>query len=127
MRCRILPVPPRRPPAALGLIVPLFVLLACGSKREARSPEDALATENPGRVEAVSEAERAILKSLDKLPAGAPQTVGREVVIAQAAYFAASGEHCRQVAWKTESRLACKDDAGWYFVPDVFGAGTQGP
>jgi hypothetical protein len=105
----------------------LLFLAACGGKREARSPEDALATENPGRVEAASEAERAILKNLDDLPPGKPHPVGREMVTAEAAYFAASGEHCRQVTWKANSRLACKDDAGWYFVPDVFGAGTQGP
>jgi len=98
-----------------------LLLVGCGKKHEARSPEDVLATENAGRVEPASESERAILKSLDKLPAGKAQTVGREAVTAGAPYFAASGVRCREVAWAKEQRLACREEAGWYFVPSVFG------
>lgn len=99
---------------------------ACGGKRkEARSPEDVTATENAGRMDASSSAERAILKSLDDLPAGKPRKVGSETVTADRPYFAASGTRCREVSWKSERRLACRDPEGWYFVPNVFGPSAE--
>lgn len=107
---------------SVRLLLAATFLLGCGKKHEARSPEDVVATESAGRVEPASESERAILKSLDKLPAGQAQTVGREQVTASAPYFAASGAHCREVSWGKEQRLACREAEGWYFVPDVLGA-----
>jgi|GEM_PF-1924343 len=107
------------------VMVALAFLPACGKKHEARSAEDAQATENAGRVEPTSQSERAILKSLDELPSDAARTVGGETVKAEPPYSAASGERCRYVAWDQQRRLACREQAGWYFVPDVFGAGSE--
>lgn len=112
-------------PVCVRLLLAAVLLVGCGKKHEARSPEDVAATENAGRVEPASEGERAILKSLDKLPSGKPQTVGREQVTAGAPYFAASGVRCREVAWAKEHRLACREAEGWYFVPSVFGTSAQ--
>lgn len=107
--------------ATARLISAAILLVGCGSKHEARSPQDVAAIENAGRVEAASDSERAILKSLDELPSDVARTVGGETVKAEEPYSAASGEQCRYVSWSKQRRLACRESAGWYFVPDVFG------
>jgi len=105
-----------------SLLVAVTLVTGCGRKRDLRTPEDATATESGGRVEPASESERSILRALDQLPSGKMQTVGRERVTAGAPYFAASGVRCREVSWDKEHRLACREEEGWYFVPNVFGS-----
>jgi hypothetical protein len=107
------------------LLLALALLSACGKKHEARSPEDVEATENAGRVAPVSDSERAVLKSLDDLPNHTARAIGGVTVQAEPPYAAASGERCRYVSYGKERRLACREPAGWYFVPDVFGAGAE--
>lgn len=114
-------------------IAALALLCACGSKKEARSAEDVQAIEHAGRIEPSTDAERAILASLDELPAGSSRVVGQEKVVAGVPYFTASGTSCRTVSWRKQERLACqerkdppdkKKGPSWYFAPNVFGAGT---
>jgi len=107
------------------VLLTVVLLSACGKKQDARSPKDATATENAGRVEPTTESERAILHNLDDLPSGTARSIGGERVTALAPYVSASGLRCRRVAWAKQERLACREPEGWYFVPDVFG--TAGP
>ncbi|HSC87639.1 MAG TPA: hypothetical protein VLC09_10230 [Polyangiaceae bacterium] len=95
--------------------------VACGSPQDARHPDDAVATEVPGRLEPTSAAERQVLTSLDQWKPDTAQKVGADTVVAERPYLAASGQQCRNVRFSQASRLACRDDQGWYFVPDVFG------
>lgn len=107
--------------AVAGLLV--LGLVGCGKKHEVRDPADVAATEHAGRIEPATETERRILGALDALPNGVPRAVGDVTVTATAPYLAASGNTCRQLSWKTASRVACRDADGWYFVPDVFRVG----
>ncbi len=104
-----------------------FFLSACGTPHDARHAVDASLTENPGRLEPNSEAENQVLAKLDQLPSGKPQKVGSEVVSAEPPYLAASGLECRNLQLGGRARLACKDEQGWYFVPDVQGAEAPSP
>lgn len=69
-------------------------------------------------------AEAELVSRLDALPSGEPVSIGGAVYVATATYDAASGRTCRHVRRVGGStRLACADDeAGWVFVPDVFGS-----
>lgn len=85
-----------------------------------------------GRVEAGSDDERRILAQADALPAGEKTTVGSLAVVADEPYFAASGRTCRWLTVFTgkvggDRRLACKDQRGWFFAPDVLGPPLDAP
>ncbi len=99
---------------------------ACSSTEpEARSPEDVVATEHPGRLEPTSPGEEQLLARLDTLKPEEALTVDGSQVTAEASYWSASGNECRRASFVSSTerreRLACRDEQGWFFVPDVFG------
>ena len=118
---------PAAPRVAWCAALLALTLLGCGEKHEARTPQDAHATENPGRHEAANEHEKQVLASLDTLKPGEVKTVGKDSATADESYASASGQRCRHVTFSAGTKLACRDDQGWYFVPDVFGVATEAP
>ncbi|HYQ27537.1 MAG TPA: DVU3141 family protein, partial [Polyangiaceae bacterium] len=74
-----------------------------------------------------SQSERELLQRIPQLPVGPAQRIGDDVVVADAAYTAASGRTCRALqltaskTGKTSHRVACNGGGTWFFVPDVFG------
>ena len=123
---------------ALGALA-LFATVACSSPPEVRTAEDVKLTESGGRHEPEDETEREILSVLDQLAVDQARPVRGYTIRAGAAYASASGRPCREVrleaaqgapstAAKTPTtRLACRDADSWFFVPDVFGAGSGEP
>lgn len=113
--------------------------VACSSPPEARTAEEVKLTESGGRHEPEDETEREILSLLDQLAADQARPVHGYTVRAGAAYASATGRPCREVQLEATSgassggakasttRLACRDADSWFFVPDVFGAGSGGP
>jgi hypothetical protein len=79
-----------------------------------------------------SESERALLGQIAALPSGTPQKVSGLTVVAEPSYAAASGHTCRALHFtpagsqQTQHRVACSDGRAWFFVPDVFGAASDG-
>lgn len=73
-----------------------------------------------------------MLRTIEQLPSNAEQKVGGLVVVAGDPYYSASGRTCRRVTLRgqqsgtPETRLACRLDEGWVFVPDVFGSSLGG-
>ncbi len=108
-------------------VAALVLFSGCGRPSDARHPEDAVATESGGRHEPESREERAILDRVADLPAGVHAKVGEKTLTASRPYHAASGYHCRTVTIQggesEQRRLACGDDEGWFFVPDVYHQG----
>ena len=76
----------------------------------------------PGSVDVTNDTERETLARLSDLPAGDSVTIAGEQVTAGEPYHAASGRRCREVSLGGAARLACEQEQGWVFVPDVFGA-----
>jgi hypothetical protein len=77
--------------------------------------------------EATSPSEAEVLKKLDDLPTAQARTVGPLNVVADAPYDAASGKMCRRVLLtqagapkRSKTRLACRGESEWAFVPSVF-------
>src|SRR5690606_32239873 len=106
-------------------IAPFFVaLVSCGKPEDARNPSDAAATESGGRHLPATEEEKRLLARAAVLPEGVKEKLGESVVSASAQYQAASGFTCRRLFVETKNqqqvRLACGDDKGWFFVPDVY-------
>jgi hypothetical protein len=100
---------------------------ACASPPPA-SPRDVADANDTGRTVApASQSERDLLQSISQLPAGRAQRIGDDLVVADAAYAAASGRTCRALrltagkTGKTSHRVACNGGGTWFFVPDVFG------
>jgi hypothetical protein len=94
------------------------------------SPIDVSDASDTGRsMQGQTDGERQLLKDLSNLPSSAPQRAGNVTVVAEPAYAAASGRTCRAlhvtVAARTSHRLACRGDASWFFVPDVFGGDAK--
>lgn len=81
----------------------------------------------PSAIEPANEIERAILERLPTLAPEQPVTIDDAIVSAAAPYHAASGRTCRSLTitsadHSAHSRLACREDAAWFFVPQVFQA-----
>ncbi len=81
----------------------------------------------PGSVPPTTEGERELLARIEQVPAGEPVALGGQVFVVDEPYAAASGRMCRSVEIRgsagsetVEVKLACEEDAGWVFVPDVF-------
>lgn len=106
----------------------LLLTSGCNRPTDARHPEDAVATESGGRHEPASPEERAILERVADLPVNVREKVGDRTLTASRTYHAASGYSCRTVtiedAQEQVHRLACGDDDGWFFVPDVYHQGV---
>jgi hypothetical protein len=101
------------------------LLWGCKAPEDARTPLDAAATESGGRHTPQSESERAILEKAATLPVGVKEKVGDQTLSASESYRAASGFTCRRLFLESpgsdqEVRLACGDEQGWFFVPDVY-------
>jgi hypothetical protein len=117
--------------AALLLSV---LLLACSTTTATRPDAQALkdAADRGARLEPASSAEKAVLGQLDSLPPGQSRSFGATTATAGREYDAASGRRCRSVRFDDnkdgapKTRLACRDDAVWFFVPEVFVA-RSGP
>jgi hypothetical protein len=119
---------------ALGINQKSVVALTClglsCSRPQQLSPIDVSDASDMGRaLGGETEGERQLLKRLSGLPSSAPQRVGATTVVAEPPYTAASGRTCRAlhltIAAHTSHKLACRHEASWFFVPDVFGATTK--
>jgi hypothetical protein len=107
-------------------LLSLLVLDAC-SATPLPSPRDVADANDTGRALAArTDDERAVLGQLPTLASGQPRRLGSVTVTAEAPYTAASGRTCRALqltptaAPVTRHRLACREGAAWFFVPDVF-------
>lgn len=118
-------------PSLHALALAAALVAGCAGPRP--GPEHA-SVSPPSAVAPGDELERELLRRLPELPAGQPATIGGATVIAADPYFAASGRTCRAVtiqrsgqmsdqapgAGDASSRLACREDADWFFVPQIF-------
>lgn len=108
----------------LGLLLALLAA-GCGPSLREPSPQALADARDTGtRTPPAGEAEKAILGALETLPANQPKSIRGTTVVAEPEYFAASGRYCRRMSLgavqNTASRLACKDESGWFFVPSVY-------
>ncbi len=96
---------------------------ACSSTPpDARTPEDAAATDGRGRHEPLDDQERELLKRIPSLKVAELTVVSGVKLSVGESYNAASGYTCRQVEFPEQvpsERLACGDDKGWFFAPRV--------
>lgn len=79
----------------------------------------------PSAVDPADHVEREILLHLPALAPGQPVTIESAIVTAEAPYPAASGRTCRTLTITgaegvARSRLACREDGEWFFVPQIF-------
>jgi len=102
---------------------------ACSSAPPPSARDVADANDTGRTLSPSSEGERELLRRISQLPAGTPQRVGDESVVAEPPYTAASGRTCRALSLtsgktgKVFHRVACSGGGNaWFFVPDVFGA-----
>jgi hypothetical protein len=78
----------------------------------------------PGEVPPVTEGERELLARLPELAADQSVHIGDREYVPLASYASASGRRCtpiREAGTVIRTRIACESDAGWVFVPEVFG------
>lgn len=107
----------------------LLMNFGCSRPHDARHPEDTAATESGGRHEPQTDEERKLLARVRVLPTNVKEKVGSRTVSAAQAYHAASGYSCRNVTieegGERTQRLACGDESGWFFVPDIYHQGES--
>ncbi len=108
-------------------VLVLGLSLGCGHPPDSRSSADAHAVEEGGHRAPSTEEEKRLLAAIESSAPGAEINVGSAQVTAQASYFAASGAQCRRVSIVGSSKydgihLACADEVGWFFVPDIEGS-----
>lgn len=132
-------------PSLHALALAATLAMACAGPRQ--RPEHA-AVSPPSAVAPGDELERELLRRLPELPAEQPVSIGNAGVIAGAPYFAASGRTCRALTIRasqssgqtsgsapgqppsqasgqpsgdaSRSRVACREDGDWFFVPQIF-------
>ena len=110
------------------------LLLKCSASSANRADDQALkdAADRGSRLGPGSNSEKAVLGQLDTLLPGRSRSIGSAKVTAGQEYDAASGRRCRSVKFDAgtdgapKTRLACRDDTAWFFVPEVFVA-KSGP
>jgi hypothetical protein len=112
-------------PAISILAHALLATLALGCTRS--QPVAEPGPPGPSAIEPANETEREILQRLPTLAPEQPVTIDGAMVSAAAPYHAASGRTCRPLVItgadrSARSRLACREDAEWFFVPQVFQA-----
>jgi hypothetical protein len=122
-------------PSLHALVLAAALAAGCAGPRLA-GPEHA-AVSPPSAVAPGDELERELLRRLPELPAEQPVSIDDATVIARAPYFAASGRTCRALTIQgpgaaspaaspaalggaSRSRLACREDGDWFFVPQIF-------
>lgn len=107
----------------------LAAALAAGCGAGARTRPESAAVSPPSAVAPGDDLERELLRRLPELPAEQPVAINDATVIARAPYFAASGRTCRALiiqgsgqgsGSEARSRLACREDGDWFFVPPIF-------
>ncbi len=105
-------------------------LLSCGGGAKPNPRDAADANDTGGTLPGRTASEQNILQQVAQLPPGSAKTIGDSVVIAEPAYYAASGRTCRALSItqgqrkQASHRLACTDGRAWFFVPDVLGLQT---
>lgn len=111
----------------LALALTAALAIGCAGPRQ-QGPEHA-AVSPPSAVAPGDELERELLRRLPELPAEQPVAIDDATVIARAPYSAASGRTCRALTIRasgqgpggaSRSRLACREDGDWFFVPQIF-------
>jgi hypothetical protein len=114
-----------------GGVALLALITACSSAPQ-HNPRDVADANDIGRtLPAANGDERAILRSLPRLPDNVATRFGELLVKAEPIYAAASGRKCRALSWTIGGRsmgrrLACTNGPEWFFVPNVLGAGGGG-
>ena len=112
--------------AAVSLASSLALGCAGGVTPDAQAIRDARDT--GAKVPPTTTLERQVLEQLEKLPPDQPRKMGSTTVVAGQGYDAASGRFCRTVTFSPKTadppvaRLACREAAEWFFVPDVLAA-----
>lgn len=113
---------------ALGAALLLWSICGCGGAGEP-TERDIWYTQSlrPGRVPPETAGERELLARMEEVPVGEPVALGSQIFVVDAPYAAASGRLCRSVEIRSspsaesgEVKLACEENSGWAFVPDVF-------
>jgi hypothetical protein len=117
-------------PATFIHVYVLLAALTIGCTRSQPVAEPGPA--GPTTIEPANEIEREILQRLSALAPEQPATIQGAIVSAAAPYHAASGRTCRFLTITSAdrssgSRLACREDAEWFFVPPVFQADEPQP
>jgi hypothetical protein len=132
-----------RPSRHVLAVLALAGALATGCAGPRPGPEHA-AVSPPSAVAPGDELERELLRRLPELPAEQPVSIDDATVIARAPYFAASGRTCRALTihapggapsgapggapdGASRSRLACREDGDWFFVPQIFRSEVPDP
>lgn len=110
-------------PATFIHVPVLLAALAFGCTRSHHVAEPG--PSGPSTIEPANEIEREILQRLPALAPEQPVTIEGAMVSAAAPYHAASGRTCRFLTItsadrSSRSRLACHEDAAWFFVPSIF-------
>jgi hypothetical protein len=113
-------------PGLLMVLCGCVELAGCSQPPDARSTADADAIEMRDRSRPQTEEEIQLLQQIATLSEGASSQLGKVTVSVESSYLAASGATCKQTAivGSKESdgqRLACHDEQGWFFAPDVQG------
>jgi hypothetical protein len=121
-------------PSLHALVIAAALAVGCAGPRP--GPEHA-AVSPPSAVAPGDELERELLRRLPELPAEQPVAIDDATVTARAPYSAASGRTCRALTilgagaapveasgdasgGASRSRLACREDGDWFFVPQIF-------
>lgn len=116
-----------------AIFIPVHVLvaaLALGCTRSQHVAEPG--PSGPSAIEPANQTEREILQRLPALAPEQPVTIEGAIVSAAAPYHAASGRTCRFLTItgadrSSRSRLACREDAAWFFVPPIFQSDDSQP
>ena len=112
-------------PCRLVLVALLWSLFGCGGSQQPSEQEIWYTTSlRPGAVEPETQGERELLARMESVPVSRPVSFAGQTFIVDAPYAAASGRPCRSVRVEggrdVQLKLACEEDTGWVFVPDVF-------
>lgn len=111
-----------------ALVLAATLVAGCAG---ARPRTESTAVSPPSAVAPGDDLERELLRRLPELPAEQPVAINNATVVARAPYFAASGRTCRALiiqgsgqnsGSEPRSRLACREDGDWFFVPPIYRA-----
>lgn len=116
-------------PRCFAFLALVSSLAGCGGSQEPSERDIWYTTSlRPGTVEPDTQGERELLARMESIPVSEPVTFAGQTFLVDAPYAAASGRSCRSVRVEggrdVELKLACEEDAGWVFVPDVFAEGS---
>lgn len=101
------------------------LLAACGASPPREEDVYHESSLRPGTVAAETDAERELLARFPGLTENETVRLGDHTFVVLAGYASASGRRCVPVREQSSAgdrtRVACETEAGWTFVPDVFG------